>query len=343
MKALLNFSKGGSLALLLLAFWSGCTPSDPYRERVYQGGALGTSYAIKIFASDTTDLQPRIDSVFRVVNASLSTYLPESDISRINQGDSNVVVDAMFREVFAASKEVHAHTGGYFDPTVGILVDAWGFGPGPSMELDSIRVDSLLQYVGLGKVHLTDRGLIAKANPGIRLDFNAIAKGYAIDRLALMLDAAGITDYLVEVGGELRARGENQVKQQPWVVGIDDPQVVTGRAIKKIISLKDRSMASSGNYRKFRVDSTTGQKYVHTIDPHTGFTRNSNVLATSVLAPTCMEADAYATAFMAMDLEASKRLLSQSKGLEGYIIYLDAEGETMEYTTPGFEALVQEP
>ncbi len=343
MKALLNFSLGGCLALLSIVLGTGCSPSEPYREQVYQGGALGTSYAIKIFASDTTDLQPRIDSVFRVVNTSLSTYLPDSDISRINRGDSTVVVDAMFREVFEASKEVHSRTGGYFDPTVGVLVDAWGFGPGPAMEMDSIRVDSLLRYVGLEKVRLTPGGQIAKAIPGIRLDFNAIAKGYAIDRLALMLDDAGVIDYLVEVGGELRSRGENRVKQQPWVVGIDDPQVLTGRAIKKIISLKDRSMASSGNYRKFRVDSITGQKYVHTIDPHTGFTRNSNVLATSVLATTCMEADAYATAFMAMDLEASKRLLSGSDGLEGYIIYLNAQGETMEYITPGFEALVQEP
>jgi thiamine biosynthesis lipoprotein len=100
-------------------------------------------------------------------------------------------------------------------------------------------------------------------------------------------------------------------------------------------------MASSGNYRKFRIDSVTGEKFVHTIDPHTGFTRNSNILATSVLAETCMEADGYATAFMAMKLEDSKRLLSESSGLEGYIIYLGDDGQTREYMTPGFEDLVQ--
>lgn len=341
MKDLLNFRSLGMLAGLLLLI-SGCTPSDPLREQVYQGGALGTSYAIKLFAADTTDLQPGIDSVFRVVNKSLSTYLPESDISRINRGDTTVVVDAMFREVFNASREVYERSKGYFDPTVGVLVDAWGFGPGQAVEMDSLRVDSLLQYVGFDKVRLRDEGMIVKTLPEIRLDFNAIAKGYAIDRLAVMLDALGISNYLVEVGGELRARGENRAKEQPWVVGIDDPQAEKGRAIKKIISLKDHSMASSGNYRKFRVDSITGEKYVHTIDPHTGFTRNSNVLATSVLAETCMEADGYATALMAMDLEDSKKLLSESNGLEGYIIYLDEAGETREYTTPGFEALVQE-
>ena len=323
--------------LLVLA----CGPSGPLREQVYQGGALGTSYAIKLFGPDSTDLQPAIDSVFRVVNHSLSTYIPDSDISRINRGEESVAVDAMFREVFNASREIYDRTNGYFDPTVGILVDAWGFGPGTALEMDSTRVDSLLRYVGFDKVRLDKAGHVVREVPGIRLDFNAIAKGYAIDRLALMLDEAGIRDYLVEVGGEIRARGKNRAKEALWVVGIDDPQASQGRAIKKIISFTDRAMASSGNYRKFRVDSLTGEKFVHTIDPHTGFTRNSNILATSVLAETCMEADAYATAFMAMDLEDSRQLLSESPGLEGYIIYLDSVGETREFMTPGFKDLVR--
>jgi len=318
-----------------------CGPAGPLQEQVYQGGALGTSYAIKLFASDTANLQPDIDSVFRVLNQSLSTYLPDSDISRINRGEDSIVVDAMFREVFQASSAIFSRTNGYFDPTVGILVDAWGFGPGPALEMDSTRVDSLLRYVGFDKVRLGNDGRIVREVRGVRLDFNAIAKGYAIDRLAVMLEAKGIEDYLVEVGGELRASGSNRAKKSPWVVGIDDPQALEGRAIKKIIRFSDRSMASSGNYRKFRIDSVTGEKFVHTIDPHTGFTRNSNILATSVLAGTCMEADGYATAFMAMALEDSKKLLSESPDLEGYIIYLGEGGETREYMTPGFEALVQ--
>lgn len=334
-----NFNVFFAFIALLLAM--ACGPSGPMREQVYQGGALGTSYAIKIFAAHTTDLQPAIDSVFRVVNHSLSTYIPDSDISRINRGEVSVVADAMFREVFNASREIYERTNGYFDPTVGILVDAWGFGPGTALELDSTRVDSLLRYVGFDKVRLDGEGHLVREVPGVRLDFNAIAKGYAIDRLALMLDRAGIRDYLVEVGGEIRARGKNRAKQSLWVVGIDDPQASRGRTIKKVISFTDRSMASSGNYRKFRVDSLTGEKFVHTIDPHTGFTRNSNILATSVLAETCMEADGYATAFMAMDLEESRRLLSESRDLEGYIIYLDSVGETREFMTPGFKDLVR--
>jgi thiamine biosynthesis lipoprotein len=339
MKALLNFRKYVILSAALLGM--ACGPTGPMQEQVYQGGALGTSYAIKLFSSDTISLQPGIDSVFRVVNQSLSTYIPDSDISRINQGEDSIVVDAMFREVFKASADIYTRTNGYFDPTVGILVDAWGFGPGTALEMDSTRVDSLLRYVGFEKIHLDADGRIVRDVPGVRLDFNAIAKGYAIDRLAVMLEERGIRDYLVEVGGELRARGRNQAKNSPWVVGIDDPQAKEGRAIKKIISFTDRSMASSGNYRKFRIDSLTGEKFVHTINPHTGFTENSNILATSVLAETCMEADGYATAFMAMQLEDSKKLLLETPELEGYIIYLGEEGETREYMTPGFEALVQ--
>ena len=340
MRASLKFS--GFLLGLVLVLLGGCTEAPSLREHVYQGGALGTSYSIKVFTADTTDLQPAIDSVFRVVNQSLSTYLPDSDISRINNGDSGVQVDKMFAEVFKMSVEIYQQTEGYFDPTVGILVDAWGFGPGPSLDMDSARVDSLLQFVGLGKVRLTPDYRIAMQQPGMRLDFNAIAKGYAVDRLGVMLEDKGAADYLIEVGGELRTLGINQLKEQPWVVGIDDPQVLEGRKIKQIITLRDRSMASSGNYRKFRVDSISGKKYVHTIDPRTGYTKDSKILAVSILAETCMRADGFATAFMAMELKASKRILETDDSLEGYIIYLDASGATSEYMTPGFKAVLKE-
>ncbi|MGB5652190.1 MAG: FAD:protein FMN transferase, partial [Robiginitalea sp.] len=207
----------GFLFSLFFGFLIGCGESASLREHVYQGGALGTSYSIKVFTADTTDLQPAIDSVFRVVNQSLSTYQPDSDISRINRGDSRVQVDKMFAEVFEMSVQIHGQTEGYFDPTVGILVDAWGFGPGAALEMDSTRVDSLRQYVGLEKVRLTPDFRIAMQQPGMRLDFNAIAKGYAVDRLGVMLEHKGAADYLVEVGGELRTRGINQIKAQPWV------------------------------------------------------------------------------------------------------------------------------
>jgi thiamine biosynthesis lipoprotein len=292
-------------------------------------------------AKDSLDLQLGIDSVFQAVNTSMSTYIPNSDISRINKGDSTIVVDDMFREVLAISREVYNETNGYFDPTVGILVNAWGFGPGTQTIMDSAEVKTLKAFVGLDKIKITEDFKIFKEAVEIQLDFNAIAKGYAIDRLAAYLDKKELQNYLIEVGGEIVAKGENRIKSQKWVVGIDDPQVTLGRQLKITLNLKDEALASSGNYRKYRIDSFTSQKYVHTIDPKTGFTKNSNVLAASVIAPSCAVADAYATAFMAMDLDMSIALLESNKMLEGYLIYLDPEGKVTEFMTPGFSEKVR--
>ncbi len=333
----------------LVVLWSVFLPAIACRDKPPEfiknfngGGALGTSYSITYLAKGELDFQKEIDSVFDAVNQSMSTYLPTSDISRINKGDSTVVVDQMFRDVFELSRQVHNNTRGYFDPTVGVLVNAWGFGPGKQLELDSVGVDSLLHYVGFQKVNLTGENKVVKELPGIQIDFNAIAKGYAIDRLAVLLDEKGIKDYLVEVGGEMVGKGMNRIKVKPWIVGVEDPGNTEGRQLKITIRLKDKALASSGNYRKFRIDSVSGKKYVHTIDPKTGFTKNSSVLGASVLAHTCAKADAYATAFMAMDLDGSIKILAEHKELEAYIIYLNDNGEPEEFITNGFKALVVE-
>ncbi len=329
--------------LLLGGLVLSCASKGELKRNTALGEALGTTYSIIYLTQDSLDLQQEIDSVFRVVNRSMSTYIPESDISRINSGDTTVVVDAMFREVLELSREVYDKTQGYFDPTVGILVNAWGFGPGAVGLTDSVHIAQLKNYVGLDKISLTEDNRIRKAYPEMQLDFNAIAKGYAIDRLAVMLDERGVENYLVEVGGEIVVRGTNKVKGQRWVVGIDDPQVEVGRRLKTTLFLENEALASSGNYRKFRIDSITGEKYVHTIDPTTGFTKNSHVLAASVIAPTCAEADAYATAFMAMDLEDSQKLITGLSGMDCYIIYLDDQGETREFMTSGFKSRLQKP
>ncbi len=314
--------------------------SGTFVKSTHFGEALGTSYSITILYLEELNLEREIDSVFKVVNYSMSTYLPDSDISKINQGDSNIVVDKMFRDVFELSKEVYSDTEGYFDPTVGALVNAWGFGPGKQLALDSTKVDSILQFVGFDKVRLTEKGTVIKNDPRIFFDFNAIAKGYAIDRLAELLDQKDIENYLIEVGGEIIAKGENKLKQKSWIVGIDDPQVEEGRRLKLTLQLRDNAMASSGNYRKFRIDSITGKKFVHTINPKTGYTRDANILAVSVIAKNCAKADAYATAFMAMELSESIKLLGAHKELNAYIIYIDEIGEVTEFMTPDFKKLV---
>ena len=330
------------LTLLIALILVGCTARNHFVQNLNEGAALGTSYRL-IYVSDTElNFQKEIDSVFTAVNQSLSTYISDSDISKINRGDSTLVIDEMFDDVFVLSKEVHQKTNGYFDPTVGTLVNAWGFGPEDQIPMDSTKVDSLLDFVGFDKVCITDKGTVQKSKPQIYFDFNAIAKGYAVDCLAKLMDTKGIQNYLLEVGGELVAKGENSFKGKPWVVGIDDPEMEVSRELKKLIHLKDKALASSGNYRKFRVDEKTGNRYVHTIDPKSGYTKNGNTLAATVLANTCAKADAYATAFMAMDLDQSFKLLSQQRELEAYIIYIDEQGVTQEFMTKGFQALVVE-
>ena len=329
--------------LSTLIFSAACDSEPKVFQNQNSGAALGTSYNIIYQSKEELNFQKEIDSVFTVVNQSMSTYISDSDISKINDGDATVVIDHMFKEVFELSKEIYETTAGYFDPTVGVLVNAWGFGPGEQLKMDSTIVDSLMNYVGFDKVKLTKENKIQKADKSIRFDFNAIAKGYAIDRLAVLMDKKGIENYLLEVGGEVVAKGENRIKKKPWATGIEDPQIEKGRGLKIIVNLKGRALASSGNYRKFRIDSLTGKKYVHTVNPKTGFTKNSNTLGVNVLAKTCAKADAYATAFMVMDLTEVLQILDSKKELEAYIIYLDESGATKEFMTDGFKKLVFEP
>lgn len=338
---LLKLAMSRIFTILCIAIFISCASNGTKIIRNDTAGqALGTTYNIIYLADRELDFQTEIDSVFNAINHSLSTYIPDSDISKINGGDSTVVVDDMFHDVFVLSKEINYKTNGYFDPTVGVLVNAWGFGPGGQIKMDSTQVDSLLDFVGFDKVCMTERGTIKKTKPNIYFDFNAVAKGYAIDRLALLFDAKGIEDYLIEVGGELVGKGSNKLKKKPWTVGVDDPQMEEMRKMKLMIGLKNKALASSGNYRHFRVDPVTGKKYVHTVDPITGFTKNSNTLGATILANTCAKADAYATAFMAMDLDDALKSLSKQRELEAYIVYLDEEGNTQEFMTEGFKALV---
>lgn len=329
----------GCLSVFLVCLFFSCTNKEIVKNQAI-GEALGTSYNIIYLMDEEVDYRKEIDSVFAVVNQSLSTYIPTSDISRINKGETTIEVDHMFREVFELSKEIHEATNGYFDPTVGNLVNAWGFGPEKQIVMDSAKVDSLLKYVGFNKVNITHEGIIEKEDSNIYFDFNAIAKGYAIDRVAVMLNDKGIQNFLVEVGGEIVAKGTNVVKNKPWVVGIDDPEATGDRELKLLINLENRALASSGNYRKFRVDSLTGKKFVHTIDPITGYTKDSNTLGVTILAENCAIADAYATAFMAMDLDVAFKLISSNEKLEAYIVYLDDKGETKEFLTSGFKEVV---
>ncbi len=307
------------------------------------GNALGTTYNILYFSDKKiTKIENSLDSLFLKVNRSMSTYLPNSDISKINNGDTTVVVDQMFKDVFKISKQINKNTSGYFDPTVGKLVSGWGFGSEKlKLKMNPKTVDSLMQYVGFSKLALTAQSTIKKQHPNIVLDFNAVAKGYCIDRIAAFFNAKKINNYLIELGGELVAKGKHLQKKTSWTVGIDDPNQTEKRTLIATLSLNNKAMATSGNYRKFRVDSITGKKYVHTINALTGYTQVSNILSVSVLANNCAIADAYATAFMAMPLELSQKILASNKDLEAYILYSTTNNNINSYKTEGFKKVLK--
>ena len=312
-------------------------------EQLYSGTALGTTYHIKYYSSGKEfGFAKGLDSIFRNINHSMSTYQKDTDISRINSGDSTVQVDENFRKVFLYSDTVYKQSHGYFDPTVGNLVNAYGLGPDHILaEVNDREIDSMMQYVGFNKVSITPDNHIKKKETQIFIDFNAIAKGYTIDVIAHYLDAHKVDNYLIEVGGELVAKGKNIKNNKPWVVAIDDPlQTEDERTFKATLKLTNRAMATSGNYRKFRIDSVTGQRYVHTVNPITGRSRKSNLLSASVLAKNCALADAYATSFMALGLEKSKEMLNRLDNVDAYLIYDEGNDKVSVYSTSGFKKIL---
>lgn len=318
-----------SVFLIFLIF-STCKKEQIFTDYTLKGPVFGTTYKIT-YLNSTTNYQKSIDSLFLKMNLSLSTYIPDSDISRINKGDSNVIVDDFFVEVFEKSKRIFMETDGFFDPTVGNLVNAWGFGPKiEKFNLTANQVKSQMYFVGLDKVKLKNNSIV-KQNPEIYLDFNSIAKGFGIDVVARFLESKEIHNYLVEIGGEIRTGGFKK-EQQPWVVKLVDPIQSNSNLGFKNINLSNKSMATSGNYRKFRI-TDTGKKYVHTINPKTGYAKESNLLSVSVIAKLdCADVDAYATAFMAMGLEETKSFLDKNTKLEVILLYTNTEGSLEEYT-----------
>ena len=312
--------------IAFIFLWLGCE-SKPELV-IHQGYALGTSYGVQYqqIDADYETVQAGIDSIFYVVNKSLSTYLPDSDISQINRGDSTLVVDHHFKAVFNKANILWYKTQGLFDPTVGAWVNAYGFGPEkPLKEISSAQRNSLMQVTGWARIQLKD-GRIVKDNPTIYIDFNAIAKGYTVDLVAYYLSSLGSENHLVEIGGEVVAKGLSPNSGALWKVGIDNPQQQEERSLQTVLSLDNQALATSGNYRKYRVDEKTGQKYVHSINPLNGKPVRSKVLSASVKAPDCMTADAYATSLMVMSFERGKALIEADPSLSAYWILAKGAG-----------------
>jgi len=320
------------LFLILIVTFS-CEKESVKEYQRIEGVAFGTSYHITIDDPEKKVNSADIDSLIYLMNKSLSTYIPNSDISKINSGDTTIVVDTLFAEVYNKSAEVYKETEGAFDPTIGTLVNAWGFGPENGLAaMDQKTVDSLLVYVGFHKTKL-ENGKVVKMYPETYLDFNANAKGFGVDLIARFLEDIDISNYLIEIGGEIRARGLNS-KGLPWRIAIEKPNFDGSRSFQTVIPLNNESIATSGNYRKFKIDSISGEKYAHTIDTKTGYPSKSNLLSASVIAPLdCADVDAYATAFMAMGLEKTKNFLENHSQIKAFLIYSDPEEGLKTFTT----------
>ena len=316
---------------LIVFFLSACKPQRTSVIKI-SGEAQGTTYSISWISNDGLNYQVSVDSIFKRIDSSLSTYLAVSIISRINKNDSTVIPDDHFITVFRKAAEVSEKTGGAFDVTVAPVINAWGFGFTKKATVDSAMIDSLLQFIGYGKVSL-DGNRLVKEKKETMLDFNAIAQGYTVDIIANFLESRGVKNYFVELGGEVKTKGKKE-NDEYWKVGIDKPQesIPDERPLQAIIDLENKALATSGNYRKFYEEN--GQKYSHIINPATGYPAKNNLLSASVLADDCMTADAYATAFMVMGLERSKKFLSENKNLklEVYFIY-DENGVLKTYVT----------
>lgn len=330
------------LFYLALAALCLCCESNKPSPKILAGNAFGTTYSVVFYAEEDFDAERGLDSIFHAVNRSVSTYLPQSDISKINAGDSTVAVDQIFEEVFKISEVVYQQSGGYFDPTIGVLRNAYGFGDTAGIkDLSPTVLDSLHKFVGFEKVRLNPNRTVQKLYPEIYFDFNAVAKGYGIDLIGRWLDDKQVNDYLIELGGEILAKGNNLEKNSSWMVGIEAVDSdLEQRSLAARVPLNNAAMASSGNYRKFRIDSTTGKKYVHTINPLTGLAEQSDITSATVIAANCALADAYATAFMAMGLERSKQLLEGMSDVHAYLTYTDGENSSAVYKTAGMEKLL---
>ncbi|MDO9153809.1 MAG: FAD:protein FMN transferase [Paludibacter sp.] len=300
-----------------------------------EGKAQGTYYSATYQHPDGKDLQVAIDSLFSRFNLSLSTYDPNSVISKINQNNDSVLTDDYFETMFKTAMEISERTNGAFDITVAPLVNAWGFGFGNKDRSKQPDVVEILPYIGYHKVRLVNKKII-KEDKRIMLDASAIAQGLSADLIARLFENNGCENYMIDIGGEIVCKGMNP-KGKYWQIGIDKPiddPENSNRELQTIISVTNVGLTTSGNYRQFYMQG--GKKYAHTINPITGFPVEHNLLSATVVAPTSMQADAYATAFMVIGVDSSLILCNQIKDMECYLVYSDNKGKYQVAMTAGF-------
>ncbi|MFT4664433.1 MAG: thiamine biosynthesis lipoprotein [Polaribacter sp.] len=310
-----------------------------------QGKTMGTTWHITYAGDNNTLHQKNIDSLLIRLNEEVSTYIPAAIISQFNQSEKGVQLDAQehahFLQNLKAAQKINKETQQQFDPTVMPLVNYWGFGytgRGQVKEADKQKVKALLSFVGMDHVTLNENGFLSKDNPQVQIDFSALAKGYGVDEICRYFDQQNISDYFVEIGGEVNTKGRNPAGIL-WSVGISRPEIASApNDFYLIIKLDNKAVATSGNYRN--VYLADGVYYSHTIDPITGFSKRDRLLSASVLTKDCMLADAYATSFMVMGLEKSMAFAKAHPELGLCLIYNTADGKLDYFVTENMKDFV---
>lgn len=307
------------------------TGCDSVEKQQFFGTTQGSYYSIIYYDEQNRDFSGDFDSIFREIENTLSLWDENSMISRVNRNDESVVLNQIFIDNFNYAMRAAELSEGYFDPTVGPLVSAWGFHFKDGVEMTPEIVDSLKQFVGYHKIKIED-GKVIKENPDMTLDFNAVAQGYTTDMIGDFLLLNGVGNFLVDVGGEILAMG-NKPNGDLWKVGIEKPaeDKDAERIVQEIVELKDKSIVTSGNYRKYV--ERNGKRYSHSIDPNTGFPAANNMLSATIICDDTSWADCLASICMLVGMERAKEILATQKDVKAFFIY-EEDNKTKTLTLP---------
>ncbi|HKK38547.1 MAG TPA: FAD:protein FMN transferase [Cryomorphaceae bacterium] len=332
-----------SIVLLMSSCESQRSPQVESADvQMIQGEAQGTTYAIK-YTGDKQVEKAQIDSILDQIDLSMSAWVDESVLSEFNREDSVVISDDHFLTVFFRGKEIHDLTGGAFHPMIMPLVRAWGFGPEGGQLKENANLDSLMAFANYDfEINPNDdeQSILFVKQNGYQIDVNGVAQGYSVDVVSEFLEREGVKNYMVEIGGEVRAKGKNESGEY-WRIGVDKPSsTAENRQLEAIVTLEDAALATSGSYRKFY--EKDGRKYSHTIDPTTGEPVNHNLLSATVLSSNATNADAFATAFMVLGMEGTKGFMADhpEMNLEVFLIY-DENGEVKTYASEGLKDVIE--
>lgn len=309
----------------------------PPQKIVLQGLAQGSYYAVTYFDEQGRNFQHEVDSIFHAVDVSVNLWVDSSIISKVNRNEA-VTLDSIFIDNFNIAQQAAQLSNGYFDPTISPIVAAWGFSYKNGDSITPQLIDSLKGLVDYRKIRI-ENGKVVKDNPAIQLDFNAIAQGYTSDLIARFLESRGITNFIVDTGGEIMARG-SKPNGSHWIVGIEKPaeNMDAERIVQTRITLRDKGLVTSGSTRKYV--ERNGRRYSHCIDPTTGYPVEHQVLSVTVLAESSVWADALASICMVMGMETSLPLIESMDGVEAYYIFANEQNNLETFATEGFKALI---